>query len=225
MGEWKSLKTASGTGWKEIDREAGTGWKALDWESAYEDFTTFTEVDIGADRIQKSATHIDHLSYRDETTYLYKDYGTGHFGDFTHKVKAKRVTSVTDGIAAFWMVSNDLGDIMALRNASKNFIYIIFYHYDGTIKIRVYEAYNGSIYYDTYNTSSSSSWRYVKIVKSGTSLKVYIYSDENYSTLLDTLTRTLHENGSYIYLYGCNTFNTSTSGKTMDMDVENCDLG
>lgn len=39
MGEWKSLKTSSGTGWKEIDREAGTGWKALEWESV--------NVDIG----------------------------------------------------------------------------------------------------------------------------------------------------------------------------------
>lgn len=40
MGEWKALKTDTGTGWKYIYREAGTGWKALEWEGV--------AVDVGA---------------------------------------------------------------------------------------------------------------------------------------------------------------------------------
>jgi hypothetical protein len=58
MGEWKSLKTADGTGWKSIDRVAGTGWKSLDWDSV--------PIDVGG-------ACIDRPSYRIMSAYTWID--------------------------------------------------------------------------------------------------------------------------------------------------------
>jgi hypothetical protein len=224
MGEWKTLAQASGTGWKEIYREAGSGWKALEWASAYEDFTTFTEVDVGADRIQKTAYHIDHLAYRNETTYLYKDYGVAHFGNFTHKNKVKAVSPTVGCLATVWMLANDLGDAKTLIDNNKTFTELIFYRAAASFYMYLREAYNGTLYYSNASGYSYNTWYYPRIVKSGTSVHAYIYTNSDYTGLKNDLSLTLHANHTFCYLYGCNTYNDGSSANT-HADIENFDLG
>ena len=215
MSEWKALRKASGTGWKELERESGTGWKALEWE--YEDFTTFTEVDVGADRIQKTANHIDHLAYRNESTYLYKDYGVDHFGNFTHKIKVKRETVNLDGWGCVWGLSNVIND-------NYNTATQIIVNFYGSSMIYLYERNSNDWYGQSWSSASGSTWYYIKIVKSGTALSAYIYSDSDYSNLLTTLSLTLHVDHQFRYLYGCNTYNSGDS-HYINTDIENFNLG
>lgn len=224
MGEWKSLKIDSGRGWKKIYREAGTGWKALEWVSVYEDFTTFTEVDVAADRIQKTENHVDHMAWSDETTYLYKDYGAGHFGDFTHKEKMKVVDMQENVVNSAWMLGNALGDWKTLLDANETTIGTAVQNSEGTLHVLLSETYNGSTYSDDCVDFNVGDWIYPKIVKSGTGLTCYLYSDENYSTLVDTLNLTLHANHTLRYLYACDSYNAGYD-YYMNVDIENFDLG
>lgn len=191
---------------------------------SYEDFTTFTEVDIAANRIEKTANHIDHLAYRNETTYLYKDYGAAHFGDFEHKIKVKAISGNSYPDVSVWALANDLGNIKALEDAGKTALSI---QLSGSspLYVKVYEVYNSTIYTD-YNAGSFSvgDWIYIKIVKSGTGLTAYLYSDSDYSVLVDTLVLTLHADHSFKYLYGCNTYNDNSS-YYLNTDIENFDIG
>jgi hypothetical protein len=183
----------------------------------YEDFTTFTEVDIAADRIQKTANHVDHYSARNEETYLYKDYGVAHFGDFTHKIKVQDTDANSSSIGYFYHLSNVIDDIY---NTALS-IGLFFYGVTNYIYLR--EQYGGTPYQDGYN-AAYGTWYYIKIVKSGTSLNAYIYSDSSYSALLDTLTLTLHANHTFRYLYPCSSYNDGTA-YVKNIDVENFDIG
>ena len=191
----------------------------------YEDFTTFTEVDEAADRIQKTANHIDHLAYRNETTYLYKDYGADHFGDFTHKIKVKAVSaSATTAFGAVWALADQLGNISWLKTNNYVSIDVEFQRQDSACVVILRENHNGSEYYDYWAGASWDTWYYIKIVKSGTSLNAYIYSDSDYSTLVDTLTLTLQADHTLKYLYGCNTYDDDTT-PYLTADIENFDIG
>jgi hypothetical protein len=192
---------------------------------SYEDFTTFTEVDVAADRIQKTANHIDHRAERDETTYLYKDYGVAHFDDFEHKIKIKAVSGDDLSFGAVWMLANDLGNIKALTDASKTCIFVDFSYVSGSLKTKLEEKHSGSGYVDSnVGGFSLGDWVYAKIVKSGTSLTAYLYSDSGYSTLVDTLVLTLHADHSFKYLYGCNTYHDSIN-LYLNNDIENFNIG
>ena len=224
MGEWKALKKASGTGWKELEREAGTGWKALLYETAYEDFTTFAEVDVGSDRIQKTANHVDHAAYRNEDTYLYKGYGVGHFGDFTHKIKARSGFTQDFSVGYVWGLANNIDDFYGLGVTGKTAIGVRFYRSGANRYIQLQEVYTSNWYTDGYLGASTNTYYYIKIVKSGTSLIATIYSDPNYSTLIDTLVLTLHGNWTFRYLYGCSAYNNGMGAYQIN-DIENFDIG
>jgi hypothetical protein len=207
------------TKWKPLERASGSGgWKELEFDTLYEDFTTFTEVDIAADRIQKTANHVDHYARRDETTYLYKDYGAAHFGDFTHKIKVKS-SGGAQCMGGLWVLANNLGNLYALKSNSYNHIFL--FTYGTTLYLR--EVDSGSDYSDSMSFTAST-WYYVKIVKSGTSLNAYVYSDDTYTTLVDTLTLTLQTNHTFRYLYACNTYNNGNVFNCIN-DIENYDLG
>lgn len=192
----------------------------------YEDFTTFTEVDIAADRIQKTANHVDHYSKRNETTYLYKDYGAAHFGNFTHKIKVKQINNEAYNINVCWGLANALNHAHALETGGNTQIIIYLSEGSGSVlKVYLRESWSSSAYYDL-NTGGFAlgAWIYIKIVKSGTSINAYLYSDSSYSALVDTLTLTLHANHTLRYLYACNTWNTGATYYA-NTDIENFDLG
>jgi len=94
---------------------------------AIEDFTTYTEVDEGAD-ISVAAAKINYTELpRNVTSYVYKDKGAGYFsGDFEHKFSFK-ITAVNTGTAvpttSVWLLSNDLNDTCHLGSTSKSFVH------------------------------------------------------------------------------------------------------
>lgn len=194
---------------------------------SYEDFTTFTEIDTGADRIQKTANHIDHMAYRDEITYLYKDYGAAHFTDFVHFINIYSGFNVAQSIGFFWGLSNDLGDFKTLRTTLKDVLGV--FTYPNTIKL--WEATGGSSYSDTSVVLSSSTWYYLRIEKSGTAFICGIWSnsgdrdvnDTGAGSYVDGLSITLQSDYSFRYCYGCSSYNDGWSFY-VNNDIENLDL-
>ena len=194
----------------------------------YEDFTTYTEVEPD-NRIQKTATHIDHLAKRDEDSYLYKDKGVDHFGNFEHLVDVKLVDSVEGGsLGCVWALTNDLDDMYALRIGGKTAVWVnTYYTIAWPCRIQLREEYGSSGYSDDSIELIINTMYYLKIAKSGISLTCTIYESaadrSNNVNIKDTLTLVLHADHSFRYVFGCNTFNSGDYAG-LNNDIENLDL-
>ena len=198
----------------------------------YEDFTTFTEVDTN-NHLSKTAHHVDHKGYRNEDCYLYKDYGANYFGDFTHLVDIKIVTQgdTNYGISAFWMLSVDtVDDYCGIKTANKTAIAVWAqgYRYGGGTYFLLCEAYGGTNYASTalyIGTGNLGTQYYAKIVKSGTSLTFYLYTDSARTNLFGSISLTLHADHQCRYIFAGNTYNDGTdTEKWVDVDIDNLDL-
>ena len=197
---------------------------------ALEDYTTYTEVDTGNDRIQKTANHVDHLATRNEDTYLYKDKDVGHFTDFTHKVDAKSDFAINYAIGAVWMLSNDLDDIYGLYNTNKTCILAFMHNYGNANRIRLWEIHASGIYADDSVVVSANTTYYLLIKKTGTALKCGIYSTAELRDAgdatdgdVDNLALTLQADHSFRYVFACNTYN-SGHAISENNDIDNLDL-
>jgi hypothetical protein len=190
-----------------------------------EDFTTYTKVDANNHIGLVGTNHVDFQDYRNEDAYLYKDKGTEHFTDFTHLLDGRINSHSGNNLAYIWMLSNDVDDVKGLSDAHKNFIIVRFYYYSG-FYFSIEEFYwDGSTEqeYNAYHSATAGTWYYLKIIKSGTSLKAEAYSDAARTNKLWECSLTLHDSGSKRYIFVCNTWN-SGSAYYGDEDIENLDL-
>ena len=194
----------------------------------YEDFTTFTEVEED-DRIQKTATHVDFLDRRDETTYLYKDYGADHFSDFTHWLNVYRDTHGNGSFVCFWLLANVVKGEKAMRDDHDAHI---FANFGGTLVGSDLSEVDslGNKYSAGWEALSLDTWYYVAISKSGTTLTLDIYSTEALREAggdgdVRHATLTLHEDYEFRYLYVGNTYDDATADRQGTSDFENLWLG
>ena len=188
------------------------------------DYSTFTEVDPNSHLVLVGTDHLDFDAYRDEDCYLYKDYGVDYFDDFVHKVDMKFTTNNLGQIGFSWVLANDIDDWYGLHTNSKTAIGVHF-EYSPPHIIRLRETHGGSMYGDNY-TCSVDTWYYLTITKSGTALTCKIYSDSARTTLLDTLSLTLHADHKFRYLFGANTYNSGLVGALYlgTFDIENLSI-
>ncbi len=188
-----------------------------------EDFTTYTEVDPNNHITIASSTHIDFISYCNEDAYVYKDKGVGHFTDFTHLVDGKfgdRGNYNGWGVFCPYVLSVDtVDDTKGLLTAGKTAIWVQINIAEASSLVSLKESYGGNEY-----TSADSillnTWRYFKIVKSGTSLALYVYSDSARTNLVTALSLTLHANHSFRYVFAGDTRNEGYYVYA-DTDIEN----
>jgi len=197
---------------------------------AYEDFTTYTEVDptgLGSTvgHIRYTSNHVDFQDYRTEDAYLYKDKTAGHFTDFTHLVDSKRVSFVGNPQGYFWMLTNDIDDGNGLNTAAKTFLGAYFYCSGSGANryLVIAENYAGSEYNQFYSYTLGTQY-YLTIQKAGTALTMKIYNNAARTGLLATLSLTLHGNWNFRYIFAANTWNTGTANYYGDMDIDNLDL-
>lgn len=189
-----------------------------------EDFTTYTEVDPN-NHISKTAYHVDFQPYRNEDAYLYKDKGASYFMEFTHYLEITVVSGQNYFQGHPWALTNEVDDINGLKTAGKTFIDIQIYKSTESNQARIYidkcdaGVYTSSSYYLlTYGTKY-----YLKIVRTGTSLTLYIYSDFARSNLLSTLTLTTDIGWSFRYVFAANTWNSNNTYYG-DIDIDNLDV-
>jgi len=197
----------------------------------YEDLKGFTETDPGTRIDVLHHNYLDFVANTSEDGRVTKDYGVGHFGNFTHKFKFC-IDSSAEGANAYpYLLAVDtLDDAKGLHDASKIFIGVRVTQ-DGasSYKLYLHEDNAGTAYEDTALTIALTTFYFCKLVKSTTSLTLEVYSTQ---TLLDaggsgdlgSKTLTLHANHTFRYLYAGDTYNDGTN-KTCDLDIENFAIG
>ena len=185
------------------------------------DYSTFTEVDPNSHLALVGTNHLDFDAYYNEDCYLYKDYGVGYFGDFTHKVDVRLVADTAYQNGFSWVLANDIDDWFGLDVNSKTAIGINFVENAAPVELVLHEIYGGTGYTDAF-IPTVGTWYYLTITKSGTSLTCKIYSDSARTNLVDTLSLILHLDHKFRYLFGCNSYNSgNVNQEVCTLDIEN----
>lgn len=158
--------------------------------------STYTRVDV--DVTGGSITAIDNItSYvngvdRDETEYLYFDYGAGFFSNFTARAKLEVLGQTSNGLAYSLSWSNDTGEF----DSCNDIIGVRVYYYTSTSEYSVglIKFENGAFSGSVYKRGNASAFTvYLDFIKSGGNHTLKIYGDYD-RTLLKS---TLHQNYSY----------------------------
>lgn len=191
------------------------------------DYTSFTEVDPNSHIGLVGTNHVDFEAWMNEDAYLYSDFGADAFDDFTHYVDVSfdNPDSQTWNMAGFWGISNNVDGIKGHYNNGYSGVWVTA-RTEGstTLMIMIIETYGGGYYYDLSTYLSDETFYFCKIVKSGTSCDVYIYSNSDYTGLVDSVGLTLH--GDYSMRYGfAAVTEDGTTNERLVLDIENSDFG
>ncbi len=191
-----------------------------------EDLTTYT---ISPDPLVYTTVTTDRSSVallpRSVDELVYSDKGANHFdGDYEHLLDVLADALEGTGICFAWALTNLVDDAKGIRDASGDYNGLFFLSDD----IYIEECNNGSLTYDSYNSSLDTTY-YLKIKRDegvGTygTLYCYVYSDAERTTLLDTLTVTLTEKQDFRYVYVTQSFNDGYADHKITVYCENLDL-
>lgn len=196
---------------------------------ALENFLDYTEVDVPADRIQRTGDpshHIDHHAYNTEATYVYASKGAGHFTDWEHLLKVKQVTaSVNNAGGVVWALTNDIGAMDSLDVAGKTFIYIFMRKVDADpgYRIELRECIAGAVTIEDYYTGALNTDYWLTIKKVSTVWTCDIYTDATRETKVATLTSALGSDYNFQYIYACSSLDTGDVRNAV-MEIDNLDL-
>lgn len=193
---------------------------------ANEDFTTYTKVDPDGKLTVTSAKVAATALPQNGTgqSYVYKDKGVGFFtGNFSHNFEIQATAHSGNSYYSYWGVSNQIADRAATTNG-----YDVLILFDGAnYQIYFEEINSGSFYQATYQISGSTSYyctfrRNTAVGANGT-IYLDIYSDSGRTTLLTTLTLTLHAATNWRYIYGVQS-NDNGNATTMTGFTQNLNL-
>lgn len=194
---------------------------------ATQDLTGFTETDPNA-RISVTASRATAANLtRQEDAFVYKDKGVGWFaGDFKHRLAVRVTAANSGGWLGVWALANNVDDAYWLQlNAQALLVNL---YYDGAnYQLRLREAYGGEFFTATYNISLNTTY-YLELERLegvGTYGTLYcrIYSDAGYTSLLTTLSLTLHVKADFRYLFALLSYN-SASAQVLSGYSESLDL-
>lgn len=203
-------------------------------------YTTFTEVDIAADRVtvEPSLIYVNEID-TDENVWVYKDYTAAFFdGDFEFRFNFKCTVVLPSSICGLWALTNDLDGLYGLANADKDHLSLYCTSSAGQsmIPALVLRETNGAT--DTIDTSIAlvvDTIYYIKIVRdddAGThgSLVCTIYSDAKWSVIVDTLTVTLTEQQDFRYFFNMISYDGTSGGNPFfceigDLQIVTPDVG
>jgi len=165
-------------------------------------------------------------------------FDAGHFsGDFEHvvAVELNNDGSINYGWGPFWGLSNETAEsahsFKEIKEASGDGLYITQYEASNSVVwFRLSEISTGTEYSDNYYSASYDTWYYCEIERdesTGTygTLLCRIYSDESRSTLVDTLSVTLHEKEDFRTVYAVASYYPNASNRPYSQDIKNLDLG
>lgn len=163
------------------------------------DYTICTVVDPnGRFAITENGIVVTGLA-RNEDAYACWDFGADYFKhDFEHDFKVKLTGHSGAGSFYPWSLINVLDDLKGITDASGDWLTVSCYCSGGVYQIYCLECDGGTIYGDgDYFVAAVDTQYYCTIKRDETvgtfgTLYLYIYTDASRSTLVDTLTVTLH---------------------------------
>lgn len=173
------------------------------------DFTTFTEVDPGGYiAITSNTITLNNLFTANSTANVYKDMGDGYYsGDFEFQFSFNIDVIETTGHLPICLLSNTTYDQNIERNIlEQDGLNCLVYNNAGTRIFVLEEHFAGTLYQDAYSSLSEDTDYYVtfkRVESVGTygTIYAYIYSDSARTTLLDTLSVTLHGKVNFRYIH------------------------
>jgi len=179
---------------------------------AYEDSGDYTEVDEVADIEIVSASCVEFDARRNQYAYLYKDFTASYFGDFEihGKVHYDNIyTGSTGSLGYFNMFANAIGEGEDLHTAGEKLVFLNCYYSSGTLfGICNYDGVDGTS--DYMLNWLAVTPRYYIFSRTGTTGQVEIYSDEEMTTLVDTLSLTV-QGDTFRYFYWVNSHDSNSS--------------
>lgn len=206
-----------------------------------QDFTTYTEVDASAVLTQTTARATATVLSRNTTAYLYYDFGAGHFSGDVEFVFTSQITAVPapaagrlGGVIGMVALCNTLGDVITWRGSLPAIHCFMYNSTDAGTAQQYYleEGNSGGTYVDNSINLTSLGIYYPRFERDesvGTygTIYLYIYSDSGRTTLVDTLSLTLHT-AKYDFRYLETTFsaddnlgvNRTLSGYVEDLDLQ-----
>lgn len=191
-----------------------------------ENYTTYTEVDVGGDHVTVTASKCDcNGVQRTEDVYVYKDFTAGHFTTpFTHTMK---VTPYTDGenagIVGHWAVSNVVEDMRYWEVNNSQVAWAWMYDGGDFRRFWLWTA-DGGVSADAWIPWSNATPYWMKIERADDVLTEKIYSDAGMTALEDTLAILIPAARTYRYVFAMNSYNIGGFNHPASMDVENLDL-
>jgi len=190
---------------------------------AYENLLTYVE-DDPATNLTVNTAWCYWNGQEDEDTFLTRDFGAGHFGNFEHELKNyTHANTEQGGQMSCWAVGttkknpNDWysdGDDGILLKATE------------TVAGRFYflqQIHDGSTTTDHWGGRSDSQWYDFIITRSGTSVECEIYDG---ASLEDTLAVTVPSGDTYRYVFaaqGIAAATANSTGYTMNLELNEPD--
>lgn len=196
--------------------------------AAYEDFTTYTEVDEDGD-ITVTATKSDVSTMRrDALSYVKYDYGASYFGDFEHYVdihlgaNCAQYSSIAIWSLTTTSTNNTIQD--CLDNDDGFGVYIYHTNVFGTIGLYINDYTNDNS--DNYSGLVVNTSYYLIVSRSGTTAtcKIYSSSGRDAGDLVDTISITCNSTAQrYLFVTMSREGSTATEA-VLDCYTENLDL-
>ena len=187
-----------------------------------EDLTTYTEHDPN-NHITVTSTQITVSQLTEnEDAYVYKDFGSGYFQYFENyklDIKFDGHTTASASIGIFCL-SNIIGDLQDQNNEDHIYIKATWAQGAGYYKITL--RVNGVT--DSATNLQESTWYYLTINRTSTEVVVKIYTDEQRTNLLDTLTVSTTLTTSFRYFYAIAS-NNAAQTEWLSITTANYDLG
>lgn len=183
----------------------------------YENFTTYDEVDPNNRWTQTATRNTGVDVRRNETCYVYKDYGVDYFDEFEHLFTIN-CTNKGDISASIWIYgqSNVINDAASWVTG----LGVRVHNFGGTPQFIVWDHETGND--DRYNLTVGVTYYCTFKRVNDTELSLKIYSDSARTDLLATLSIACTDN-HYRYLYCGASYNTGHDLK-ISAWIENLDL-
>jgi hypothetical protein len=151
----------------------------------------------------------------DTLHYVYRDFGSSYFGDFTITFEGTITSAANLSLCVIAMLSNQLGDLndhYLSQGGTNDYISVYFWKNNvtpGTYQLHLAVAEND---YDYYTGISLGTTYYFTLVRSGTTVTLYIYDNaaKGGGDLVDTLTNVCTTT-SYKYFYAINSYGSTTT--------------
>jgi len=155
---------------------------------ALEDFTTYTEVDPESD-IEVTANKCAVTTMERATAaYVWKDFGTDHFGDFEHLHKFVLQAEVDSCWAGVWALSNSYHVVWDMYSNNDGLGVELQTTAGGETRLNLRDYENTNV--DFFVLGGAVYTGYCTTERAGTTCTCKLYSDASRTNLIDTLSIT-----------------------------------
>jgi hypothetical protein len=192
-----------------------------------EDFTTYTEVDPGADiTVAASTITMSSMDTRNSTSYVAKDFGTARFdGDFSFITKINLSAISHTSLFSVVAVSDELEELNTVDTNGNNYLALMVYGQSGSYIVSLYDCWGGGLQAQVGAvtlTAGTDYWvKYYRDESVSTYGTLYaeIYSDASLSTLVESVSKELRIKTDFRYVYGVSSYDNGVASKTVSGTV------